>query len=145
MMGKNWIEEWGRVKAKDIAALILKTLADPSYVPTTTSDLAVNILGMGGPLHWEYTTARDQLVELGFITYAWGEPVVLSNAFREFVEANPGNWFDVLEGTAAPAAEVPPPETPPQPPPVQYPALVEDGAFWARFHSQTEPMLKSIF
>lgn len=142
----DYVEEWAKVEDKTTSLRILETLAHPAYTPVATSELAVNELGMGGPNYSVYTNARDQLSDLGFISYSWGEPVLLSTEFQEFVRANAENWREVLAGEVEPAPpEVPPAE--PEPIPVEpptYPATVEDDALWGRFNEQILPMLKSI-
>lgn len=140
------MEKWQKVKDRTTAKKILEKLADPNYIPVTTSELAVNELGMGGPLHWKYTQARDLLADLGFLIYAWGEPVRLSPEFSRFVSLNVDRWLDVLAGRAQPTPEptAPAPPAPPaQPPPAVYPSLDEDDEFWDRLENQISPLLQS--
>ncbi|MEE9237619.1 MAG: hypothetical protein V3U52_07510 [Thermoplasmata archaeon] len=145
-MTMDYVQEWTRVDDESTSLKILRKLADPTYTPVTTSELAVNELGMGGPQYNVYTQVRDQLTDLGFITYSWGEPVLLSPSFREFLNANEENWAEVLAGEAEPTAPEAPPEVPePAVPaqPSQYPAIQEDENLWDRFNQQILPMLES--
>ncbi len=145
-MAKDYVQEWARVEDGPTSLKILERLADPTYAPVTTSELAVNELGMGGPLYNVYTKARDQLTDLGFISYSWGEPVLVSSSFREFLNANAENWAEVLAGEAEPAPPEPPPEVPEPAVPVRpprYPATQEDDSLWERFNQQVFPMLES--
>src|SRR3989442_1069880 len=113
-MSDEWVEKWKEIKDSTTSLQILTELANPNYTGVTTSSFAVNILEMAGPAHSTYTSARDQLEDLGFITYSWGEPVLLSPSFKEFIVANGQRWIDVLTGKAAPlpAPPVPPPTKP---------------------------------
>ncbi len=144
-MPETWVESWKRVGDKTNAEKVLTHIARPDYVPTTSAKLAVNELGMSGPLHSKYTKARDQLAELGFIRYEWGEPIQLSTEFREFVINQGSDWMQVLKSQreAKPESETPTPLEPPIKKRAGYPADVEDEVLWDRFDKLIQPMLES--
>jgi hypothetical protein len=143
-MELTWQSKWEQIEDQETSKNILKKLADADYVPLTSTMLGVNELRMGGPRQKDYAAARDELSELGFIVYAWSEPVQLSASFKEYVSLQGDEWFDVLigkkKGKVAPVV----PERPPVPPPsevLKYPAEVEDENFWKRFDLLVNPLL----
>lgn len=143
-MEVSWQSKWQQIEDKETCKTILERLADPGYVPLTSTNLAVNELKMVGQLYKDYMAARDQLVKLDFIDTGWGWPIELSGSFKEFITLQGSNWFDVLEGHKKAVPAPTPPEKPPVPAPertTEYPTKIENEEFWNRFHAFINPLL----
>ncbi len=135
----EWTDKWRALPddLREKCRRLLKVLVEPSYTPTTGSDLAANIMGWAGPAYTTYfIPARDALARLGFITYAWGIPVTVSRDFQGFLAAAGPAWEAVLDGHRVPVAPTPPAQAQAGP---AFPSLVEDEAFWNRIHTQVGP------